>query len=157
MERREKTRGRWSFTEWQVTGILPSHEHSGKSPVKTLVHKDDESQQYLWSDFVIELIKDGAESYWNNLMASKPVLFVVCRDDEDSGELAPFLVTANYDEIIGYQEVDDQVFTVSIPADIYRWLERFIVNHYIPPQRRKRQRVQWADDNEQIPPPARRH
>ena len=157
MERREKTRGRWSFTEWKVTGILPATEFSGKSPAKTLVHKDDESQQYLWRNFVIELIKDGAESYWNNLMASTPALFVVCRDDEDSGELTPFLITANYDEIIGYQEVDDQVFALSIPPEIYRWLERFIVNHYIPPQRRKRQRIQWADGNEQTPPPARRH
>ena len=52
-------------------------------------------------------------------MASKPALFVVCREDEESGDLVPFLVTANYDDIIGYQEVDDQVFRC-------RFLRKFI-------------------------------
>ena len=72
-------------------------------------------------------------------------------------EQIPFLVTANYDEIIGYQEVDDQVFSLPIPPEIYQWLERYVVNNYIPPQPRKRKRVKWSQENEQKPPPARRH
>lgn len=157
MERLERKRDKWSFTEWKLTGILPGDCMPSGVPARTLVYEDEVSRQYLWSYFDIELIRDGAESYWNNLMASRPALFVVCREDEESGELVPFLVTANYDDIIGYQEVDDQVFSLSIPPDIYRWLERFVVNNYVPPQRRKRKRVKWSDEKEQAPPPARRH
>lgn len=158
MERREKQRDRWSYTEWKATGILIGDQLKNRYPEKTLLHEDDECQRYLWTNFVIELVKDGAESYWNNLMASNPALFVVCRDDEDTEELEPFLVTANYDEIIGYLEVEDQVFALEIPPEVYQWLERYIVNNYIPPQRRKRKRTNWNEDsNEQAPPPTRRH
>ena len=101
----------------------------------------------MWPGFQLTLYKDDAESYWNNLMAQSPSLFVVCRDKETAhgNELEPFLVTANYDEIIGYQEVDDQVFSVPIPADIYEWLERYIVQNYKPPQRKKRRRANWKE------------
>lgn len=158
MERREKQRGQWAYTEWKATGVLVGSKLGKRYPEKSLLHEDGECQRYLWTDFVIELFKDGAESYWNNLMASKPSLFVVCRDDEETEELEPFLVTANYDEIIGYLEVEDKVFSLSIPPEIYRWLERYVVNNYKPPEHRKRKRTEWADQrNEQASPPARRH
>lgn len=158
MERREKARGRWSFTEWKATSVLIECEIQNKHPEKQLLHEDADRQTYLWKNFTIQLLKDGAESYWNNLMASEPALFVVCRTDDDTEEVEPFLVTANYDEIIGYLEVDDQVFSVPIPPEVYQWLERYIVNNYVPPERRKRKRANWDDgSNEQTPPPARRH
>lgn len=157
MERLERKRDRWSFTDWKLTGIFPGDQVTAGVAAKTLVYEDEARRQYLWSQFDIELIRDGAESYWNNLMASKPALFVVCREEEESEDLVPFLVTANYDDIIGYQEVDDQVFSLPIPPEIYRWLERYVVNNYVPPQRRKRKRVKWSDENEKAPPPARRH
>ena len=158
MERREKARGRWSFTEWKATAVLIEHQIESRHLEKRLLHEDADCQTYLWKNFTIELLKDGAESYWNNLMASNPALFVVCRTDEDTEEVEPFLVTANYDEIIGYLEVDDDVFSVPIPPEIYKWLEQYVVNNYIPQQKRKRRRTNWEDSsNEQAPPPARRH
>jgi len=157
IEKREKMRDRWSFTEWKATGILPGNRNSGAYPKKSLVHDDGECQRYLWTNFNVELLKDGAESYWNNLVASEPALFVVCRGDEDTGELEPFLVTANYDDIIGYLEVDDQVFSLPIPSEIYAWLEQYIVNNYIPQERRKRKRTKWEDEHDKTPPPTRQH
>ena len=158
MERREKKRGQWPYTEWKATGVLLGGELRKSHLEKSLLHEDEECQRYLWTNFVIELFKDEAESYWNNLVAAKPSLFVVCRDDEETEELEPFLVTANYDEIIGYLEVEDQVFSLPIPPEIYQWLERYVVNNYIPPERRKRKRTNLEDTrDEQTPPPARRH
>ncbi|MDJ0957746.1 MAG: DUF3305 domain-containing protein [Arenicellales bacterium] len=158
MERREKRRGQWSYTEWKATGILVGNQLKKRYPEKCLLHEDKECRRFLWTNFVIELFKDGAESYWNNLMASKPSLFVVCRDDEETEDLEPFLVTANYDEIIGYLEVEDKVFSLPIPPEIYQWLERYVVNNYIPPERRKRKRTNWEDvRDEQTSPSARRH
>lgn len=158
MERREKQRGPWRYVDWKATGVLVGGHLQKRYPEKSLLHEDKECQRYLWTNFVIELFKDGAESYWNNLMASKPSLFVVCRDDVETEDLEPFLVTANYDEIIGYLEVEDKVFSLPIPPEIYQWLERYVVNNYKPPQRRKRKRTKWEDErNEQASTPARRH
>lgn len=157
MERREKQRDRWAFTEWKATGLLLGNQLTNRYPEKQLIYEDQEVKQYLWKNFVIELLRDGAESYWNNLMASNPAIFVVCRDDEETEELEPFLVTANYDEIIGYLEVEDQVFSLPIPPEIYNWLERYVVNNYVPPQRRKRKRVEWTSDEQAPPPISRRH
>ena len=158
IERREKKRSRWSYTEWKATAVLTGNTIENGRPEKHLLYEDAECRRYLWKNFVIELLKDGADSYWNNLMATNPALFVFCRADEETEEVEPFLVTANYDEIIGYLEVEDEVFSVPIPQQIYQWLERYIVNNYIPPERRKRRRVNWDDNsNEQTPPPARRH
>ena len=158
IERREKSRGRWSFIEWKASAVLIEDRIENKLPQKLLIHEDEECKRYLWKNFIIELMKDAAESYWNNLMASNPALFIVCRSDEDTEEVEPFLVTPNYDEIIGYLEVDDEVFSVPIPPQIYQWLERYIVNNYTPPTRHKRKRTNWdSDSDEQTPPPARRH
>lgn len=147
MERRDKRRGQWAFVEWEAVGVLPAADDGPTALERRLIHSAADCDRFMWPGFQLTLYKDDAESYWNNLMAQSPSLFVVCRDKETAhgNELEPFLVTANYDEIIGYQEVDDQVFSVPIPADIYEWLERYIVQNYEPPQRKKRRRANWKE------------
>jgi hypothetical protein len=159
MERRAKRRGQWAFVEWEAVGILPAADDGGAAAERRLIHSDPDCERFMWPGFELTLFKDGAESYWNNLMAQNPSLFVVCRDREtdDGTEMEPFLVTANYDEIIGYQEVDDQVYSVPIPADIYEWLERYIVQNYVPPERKKRRRVEWKEQHGAKTAPSRRH
>lgn len=158
MERRERRRAQWSFVEWKAVGVLTGEEHLRKASERLVIHEDDECQRVLWTGFVIQLIKDGAESYWSNLMAEHPSLFVVGRRDEDSDESRPFMVTVNYDEIIGFQEVDDDVFRLPLPQDIYQWVERFVVNNYIPKEKKKRKRSDWSETSHvQAPPGQRRH
>ena len=156
MERREKQRGRWSFVEWEATGVLTGEEVLTRSPEKRLIHSDADCRRYLWTNFVLQLHKDDAESYWSNLMGENPALFVVGRQDEDGSDMEPFMITANYDEIAGFQEVDDPVYAVPIPPEIYRWLEAYIVNNYIPAKRRKRKRAEWSAETHG-PPSERRH
>ena len=159
MERRVKRRDQWSFVEWHAVGVLSGTD--GEAPSRQLIHSDDECQRFRFSGFNVRLHKDDAEAYWNNLMAERPALFVVCREEEEGEEgddLDPFLVTANYDEIIGYLEVDDQVFSVPLPPDIHHWLERYVVNNYVPPQRKKRKRANWKQHtDDSTPEPSGRH
>lgn len=158
MERRHKQRGQWRFVEWKAVGVLTGEEHLKDVSERRIIHEEKDCQRILWTNFYIRLLKDEAESYWNNLMAENPSIFVVARRDDEDHEPEPFLVTANYDEIIGYQEVDDDVYRLPLPADLYQWIERYVVNNYIPPERRKRKRTNWsATDHGETPPSKRRH
>lgn len=158
MERRLKRRDRWHFVEWKAAGVLTGREHLSEASGKVVIHEDEECRRILCTNFHIRLVKDGAESYWSNLMARNPSLFIVCRRDETEDEPEPFLVTVNYDEIIGYQEVDDDVHRLPLPAEIYQWLERYVVNNYIPEAKKKRKRADWSEtSNVQAPPSRRRH
>lgn len=158
MERRKRQRARWHFIEWSAVGVLTGEEHLRETSQRLLLHEEDDCQRVMWTGFVIRLVKDGAESYWSNLMAEQPSLFVVCRRDEGSDEPEPFVVTVNYDEIIGYQEVDDDVYRLPLPQDVYQWVERYVVNNYVPQQKKKRKRTEWSETSHvQASPSQRRH
>ncbi len=158
MERREKQRDRWRFVEWKAVGVLTGEEHLSDTSQRVTIHEDGGCRRVLWTNFCIRLVKDGAESYWSNLMAEQPSLFVVCRREETDGEPEPFLVTVHYDQIIGHQEVDDDVYRLPLPQDIYQWLERYVVNNYEPEMKKKRKRADWSNpSNVQASPGQRRH
>jgi len=156
MERRERRRAQWSFIEWRAAGVLTGSEHLRDTVTRRVIHEDGDSQRVFWTGFVIRLVKDGAESYWSNLMSEQPSLFVVGRRQDDNAEPEPFLVTVNYDDIIGFQEVDDDVYRLPLPPDIYQWLERYVVNNYVPEQKRKRKRTNWSDTSHVQAPTSRR-
>lgn len=147
MEGREKQRDQWRFVEWSAIGVLTAEELLEAGPRRLVIHEEGDCQRILWTNFSIRLVKDGAESYWSNLMAEHPSLFVVCRRD-DSGEPEPFLVTVNYDDIIGYEEVDDDVYSLPLPPDLCKWLERYVVNNYVPQVKKKRKRIDWSESTD---------
>lgn len=139
MSREQVRRGRWSFPRWRVLGVVAGERAAG-AVRRTLVRCEDQLQEYLWSGYSLELHRDGGESYWSNLTATQPTLFVVCREDSEDGMMGPLLVTADYDEAGAYGEGDDQVYTVPMPPEVQRWLERYVVEHYRPQERKKRRR-----------------
>jgi len=55
-------------------------------------------------------------------MAEHPSVFAVVRDEGDTS-LEPYLTTVSYDEVSSYTETDTSVFSVPMPAEIYRWVE----------------------------------
>ena len=67
-----------------------------------------------------------------------------CHESPD-GELTPFRVTADHDSATVCLESDDQVFAVPIPPEIYQYLERFVVAHFVPQERKKRKRKNWSE------------
>ena len=98
---------------------------------------------------------DGSESYWHTLVGEQQQIYVVCQDDEDD-EIAPLLVTADYDEAMAYHEADDTVLSASMPAEIYQVLERFVLENYAPQQKTRRKRKQWHSQEQQDEPFARK-
>lgn len=151
LERRRKQSAPWAFVDWQAGGVVARRSARHAAPERRVVHEDEACQHILWTGFRIKLRKAAAAAYWSNLMADQPSVFVICRRDEVDDEPKPFLVTVDYDEIVDYQDVGDDVFRLPLPPDIYQWVERFLVNHCEPPKRSKRKRANWSEDGEKRP------
>ena len=131
---------RWVTERWRALGVIAGVSDAAMK--RSLIHSSDSERQYLWNGFTLSLFKDDTESYYSNLRGAKPGVFVICRQDEGT-EIVPFLVTVSYDEAASYMEVDDQVYSVPIPPEIYVWLEQYVVQNYVPQQKKKRKRKRW--------------
>ena len=101
---------------------------------------DADIEQYLWSGLPLALYADECESYYYNLMSDNPMIFVISRANEVLNLPEPFVVTASFDEANAYQESDDQVFSAAMAPDIYRWIEGFVLENYVPEKKYKRKR-----------------
>ncbi len=140
---------RWLTERWRVLGIALAHE---KQAIQRLpMRSSAQEEHYLWQGFVLQLHVDEAESYYHNLMADTPKLFVVCRPSVDSSEPQPFLVTLSYDEACAYLEADAEVHDVPIPPEIYRWAEYYVLEHYVPAEPKKRRRKDWVQEDDHEP------
>jgi hypothetical protein len=132
----------WDTGRWEVAGVVggapPAPAAGGPIPPRD----DTAGQQLLWPGLRLALFRDEAAGYYHNLMGSQPRVFVVCRQNDD-GRMEPALVTLNYDEAGAYMEVEEDVFSVPMPAEIYRWVENFVLQHYVPERRKKRKREDW--------------
>ena len=145
MQRSQVQQGPWSVLSWRAVSVLAGDHLVGKGAGQTPIYEDDRHAQFLWSGFSLELYRDLAEEYWYNLTSDNPSLFVICHESPD-GELTPFRVIADQNSASGCLESDDQVFAVPIPPEIYQYLERFIVAHYVPQERKKLKRENWSPE-----------
>ena len=151
VECRQARSGRWTEEQWEAIAVVAGKDVVSEAFDSTLVHEDDECRRYLWSGLTLSLYKDAGESYWYNLMSATPYLYVICNIDEgDDGDesLIPVLVTADQQEATGHMEIDDRVYSVPMPDKVLQWVERFVVNNYVPQMKRKRKRTDWVDDTE---------
>jgi len=149
LERRVIQRGPIPIPQWDVVGVVAGDTISTPEDERCVViHSDSERTEILWPGFFLTLFKDSADSYWYNLTAATPSLFVICHED-DEYELAPVHVSANYDEAGAHMEADDLVFSAQMPPEVYQWLERYVLDNYVPQQPRKRKRENWANNESQ--------
>lgn len=153
VECRQARVGQWVEDQWEAIAVIAGEEVMTTESSTVMVHEDASCRRYLWTGFKLALNRDACESYWYNLMSGKPYLFVICHVDEDEdGEesLIPALVTADQQEATGHMETDDHVYSVPMPEQVHEWLERFVVQHYVPAQKKKRKRRQWAEESEYV-------
>lgn len=139
----------WVSERWEVRGVVAGEGIAQAHAQKTTLRVGEAGEQTLWTGFELELFKDEAESYYLNLMGEKPSVFVICRveeADDDEEELVPFLATLSYDEAASYMDADDAVYSVPIPPEVYLWVERYVVENYVPGENKKRKRTKWWPD-----------
>jgi hypothetical protein len=142
--------------QFAVSVIVSVPADGGGSPVvvgvvagdrgrdESLIRSDSGGRQLLCPGFRLRLHKDEAESYYMNLTGDHPSIFVVCSEDEEE-RLQPSLVTLSYDEVSSYMEVEDAVFSVPMPPELYRWIEAFVLQYYVPERRKKRKLDRWKE------------
>jgi hypothetical protein len=145
MERAQIKRGAWSVPSWRAVSVVAGEHVVGKGNGRSPIYETDDEAQYLWSGLALVLYRDLAEEYWYNLTGDNPSLYVICHETPD-GELTPFQVTADHDSATVCLESDDQVFAVPIPPELYRQLEKFVVAHFVPQERKKRKRKNWSEE-----------
>jgi len=136
----------WQAEQWEVEAVIAGGNYATNNTPERMVSRIGlEEEKYIWVNYQINLFADEAESYYFNIISDTPFVFVICRDEEGDGELIPFNVSVNYDEAASYMELDDHVFQVPMPAEIYRWVEDFVVNNYIPVKKKKRKLENWKE------------
>jgi hypothetical protein len=145
MGRRMVSRSGWRVPSWRVVGVVAGDNLPGRQSRAVSVHRAEDEEHFLWGGLQLELYRDATEAYWSNLMGQQPSLFVLCAETEN-GALEPQFVTADMHEASSGTEGEDLVFAAPIPPEVYQQLERFVVEHHRPEEKRKRKRTDWNAD-----------
>ena len=145
VEYRELPDNRWEQGRWCVTGVVAGSRGDDGAPRDRELHAATKGQQFLHTGLTLRLYEDDAESYYFNLVSEQPRVFVIC-SQEAGGPLRPFIATLSYGEATSYMETDEIVESVAMPPELYRWAERFVLEHYVPEKRKKRKRENWKEE-----------
>ena len=138
----------WIADQWEAEAVIAGgRDATGNVPEKLVSRIGATEEKYIWVNYQVNLFADQAESYYFNIISDTPFVFVMCRDEKGDGELIPFNVSVNYDEAASYMELDDHVFQVPMPPEIYRWVEAFVLNNYVPVKKKKRKLENWKGNH----------
>lgn len=148
MERRPSDHP-WVDEVWTATGVTGDTQANGDHGGDVrIVDEQAGVMRVLHPGFRISLHTDECESYYHNLKSPEPGCYVIARNDEDDVPV-PYLVSLSFDEANAYQECEDLVYQVAMPPEMYRWVEYFVLQHYVPEKRVKRKRNNWKNSGKQ--------
>lgn len=122
---------RWITERWRVVGVVAASAIRQPGEGRTVIYSGADGTQYLWPGFELRLFPHESESYYRNLLGQMPSVYVVCQVD-DGGEWIPVEVGVDYVEAGARREAGDELEAVSMPPEVYRWVEAFVVKHYTP-------------------------
>lgn len=129
----------WTDASWRATGLVVNHD---QDKGLQLIQKQGEVEQFIYKGLVIQLFADECESYYHNLKSPKPSCYVIA-DLADDGTPQPFITTLSFDEAHAYFEGNEEVYEMPIPAELYVWVEQFIIENYFPEKKTKRKLKDW--------------
>ncbi len=136
----------WIDYSYQAIGVIVGKSNP-KKQVK-LIFQDEEVEHFLLTGMQLRLHEDECESYYHNLMSPKPCCFIVAEQTEDVNDMPiPYLVSMSFDEVHAYLEGDEQVYAVEIPAELYQWVEAFVLTHYVATKKVKRKLKNWKESS----------
>ncbi len=132
----------WIDFTYQAVGVITADGQAERSVTK--IHENNGVEQFLFTGLSVQLYTDECESYYHNLMSPQPGCFIVADEMDDPNEMpTPYLVSLSFDEVHAYLEGDEQVYAVSIPPELYKWSEAFILTHYVATKKTKRKLKDW--------------
>jgi hypothetical protein len=131
-------------SRWQVIGILPSAAASPGHPQRELVRDGGDTCIYRWEGLELRLTPDACEDYWFNLTSTQPRLYVICQLDSD-GEPQPLRISADQDDSVAAEEVDELFYQAAMPASIVVWIKDYVAAHYRPGPRKQKIKGKQGD------------
>jgi Protein of unknown function (DUF3305) len=142
----------WITERWRVVGVIAGQAQDSGKISRTLLRYGPDSEQFLWTGFVLRLRPPETDAYYYNIIGQNPSLYVYCEDD-DSGEPRPRSITAEYIDAMSHSECGNTTFSVPMPPEVYRCIERYVLEHHIPEEpkmKRKQDREakradKWSD------------
>jgi len=147
LEKRRVVGAFWQQASWYLDTVLTGEHLSVGSDVGVKTADTELGELFLWTGYRIILYRDACERYWHALIGDKPLVYVVCNEDEVDGSVEPALVTLDYDEASAHAETDGMVLSTDIPKELYQTMETFVLDNYKPAEFKKRRRKNWSADN----------
>ncbi len=136
MEKKPSTHP-WAEFSYQALGVVVSQ--GDPEAEQKCIYQAGDIEHILISGLSLRLHIDECESYYHNLMSPEPSCFIVASNPDDSSAMPePYLVSLSFDEAHSYLEGDEQVYSVAIPPELYRWAEAYVLTHYIAIKKKKR-------------------
>lgn len=126
--------------QWRVMGVVAGEQFASETVTCRQMRSGPDGDLFLWSGFRVRLRREQCDDYAYNLQGECPGIYVIARHD-DQGALRPLVVTISLDEAqnldaTDLRSPDDSVFTVPMPPEVYRWVEHFVLDHYVPKKKR---------------------
>ncbi len=121
---------------WKALGILPTSGHAGRSR-RELVRDDGVTQIYRWEGMELRLVPDACDDYWFNLTSDQPRLYVICQRDQE-GAPVPLRISADQDDAVAAEEVDEWFFQAEMPTAIVFWIRDYVATHWRPGPRKEK-------------------
>lgn len=138
----------WLDEIWEAVGITVGNQGDidiAQEEKTKVIFQQEGITQYLNTGFYLELFADECESYYYNLISDNPRCFIIA-EQNDNDVPVPFLVSLSFDAAHSYLEGDETIYAVDLPAELYRWSEAFILQHYAPERKIKRKRIDWKEE-----------
>ena len=143
MEKKPSTHP-WADYAYDAIGVVVKQDAEAAEP--SLIFKDGEIEHHLFGGLGIQLHVDECESYYHNMMSPEPGCFIVAETPEDPSDMPePYLVSLSFDEVHAYLEGDEQVYSVPIPPELYKWAEAYVLTHYVAIKKTKRKLKNWSE------------
>jgi hypothetical protein len=134
---------RWISERWRVLGVVAGAHVAAKGRERTQLRAGPDGERYLWSGLTLTLRAADAESYYYNLVGDNPSVYVYCHYDDD-GELVPLQATLEYIDAMAHGESGNETFAVPLPPELYRCVEQFVLDHYVPEEPRLKRKHEQA-------------
>ncbi len=132
----------WADFRYDALGVVLRAEDEGQSVGQ--IYQDGEVEHFLVTGLSLRLHVDECESYYHNLMSPEPGCFIVANQPDSNDEMPiPYLVSLSFDEAHAYLEGDEQIYSVEIPPELYRWAEAYVLTHYVAIKKTKRKLKNW--------------
>lgn len=128
----------WISERWRVLGVVAG-ESLGKARKRRVVRSGPEIQEYLWTGLPLCLNVSEADSYYYNLIGDNPSVYVFGHRDDD-GEFVPTQVSIEYIDAMAQGESGSEIFAVPMPPVVYRQVEEFVLEHFVPEEPRQRRK-----------------